>query len=72
MTLMHDFNITDRRAFIKAHDKYEHNILFYLPTHKEHAAVSFFLLNEIYLSQQCEINFFKIFAGVFFFYIVTI
>lgn len=42
MTLMHDFNITDWRAFIKAHDKYEHNILFYLPTHKEHAAVSFF------------------------------
>lgn len=27
----------------------------------------FFKLNEIYLSQQCEINFFKIFAGVFFF-----
>lgn len=44
MTLMHDFNITDPRAFIKAQDKYEHNILFYLPTHKEHAAVSFFLI----------------------------
>lgn len=45
MTLMHDFNITDPRAFIKAHDKYEHNILFYLPTHKEHAAVSFLNFN---------------------------